>query len=194
MKSIRKAASLTQNMMTNLRTWVNKSLNRSDLKRWKAGGSLLEDWDSRSKLMCEYIAPGSKVIEFGAGRMVVKSYLPEGCSYLPLDIVDRGNGTLVCDLNKSPLPDFGYHHYAIMSGVLEYIIDVPRLIRHISPMVGSVVASYAVRRNENTLNRGLHGWVNHFTESELVGIFEQNGYFLSESSAWRNQLIFVFRK
>ena len=80
--------------------------NKSDKERWKPIGSLKKSWGSRTIEMSKFITPNSTIIEFGAGRMVLKNHLPEACSYTPSDIVDRGPGTIVIDLNNSDLPKF----------------------------------------------------------------------------------------
>ena len=93
--------------------------------------------------MATPIRPGSSVLEFGAGRMVLKQSLPEGCRDTPSDIVDRGPRTIVCDLNARTLPDFPHHDVAVFSGVLEYVHDVPRVVALLARTVDTVVASYA---------------------------------------------------
>ena len=49
---------------------------------------------------------------------------------MPSDMVDRGPGTIICDLNIRPLPDLGSGTYdvAVLLGVLEYLRDVPSFL------------------------------------------------------------------
>ena len=76
--------------------------------------------------------------------MALSEFLPLGCSYTPSDIVDRGLNTIVCDINAPTLPLFPPHQVAVFSGVLEYVWDVPRLIKHLSPGIEMFVLSYAI--------------------------------------------------
>lgn len=133
------------------------------------------------------------VIEFGAGKMILKDNLPSGCTYTPSDIVDRGDSTLVCDLNGAELPDLPPHDIAIFSGVLEYINDVPRLIAHLAPKVHTIIASYAIVET-NQRNRRAKGWVNDYDAKQFIAIFVTCGYTLEVSEAWHSQMIFKFTR
>ena len=86
----------------------------------KSGGT------SARKEIAKLIPAGSNVIEFGAGRRQLEKFLPAGCTYTPSDLVDRGPGTIVCDLNRPPLPDLRHLRLkvAVFGGVLEYVADV----------------------------------------------------------------------
>jgi hypothetical protein len=167
--------------------------NKSDKERWKPIGSLKKSWGSRTIEMSKFITPNSTIIEFGAGRMVLKNHLPEGCSYTPSDIVDRGPGTIVIDLNNPDLPKFDQYDYCVFSGVLEYINDVPKLIEHLSDSIDSFIISYAVPKEDPKAKRG-NGWVNSYSENEIINIFKEKGYAISEKMDWFKQVIFVFNK
>ena len=171
-----------------------KYLNKSDYKRWTTLNSFNKGWDQRTIKMAEFILPNTKVIEYGAGRKVIKKYLPKNCIYTPSDIVDRGDGTIICDLNQKTLPKFDNYNYAIFSGVLEYVNNVPRLIQHLTNNIDIFIISYEVLKDDITLKRGIQGWVNSYKERELLNIFENNGYKLTDKSSWLNQGIYVFKK
>ena len=144
--------------------------------------------------MADFIVPDSNIIEFGAGRMVLKDYLPENCTYTPSDIVDRGNSTIICDLNKIPLPFFDHYDYCVFSGVLEYVNNVPKLINHLSTSMNTFIISYAVVKEGNILNRGIHGCVNNYSDDDIILIFEENNYSLTNKSKWLLQEIYIFKK
>ena len=182
------------NIIKILRTFIRKSFKKSDLKRWEPLSSFNKSWDGRTSEMSKFILPNSKILEFGAGRMILKDYLPENCTYIPSDIVDRGYGTIVCDLNKTPLPVFDRCDYCVFSGVLEYVNNVPKLIEHLSEYVGCFIISYAVVKKGEIMKRGIHGWVNNYTHNNIIKIFEERAYSLTHNSNWLNQGIFVFCK
>ncbi|MEO0581589.1 MAG: methyltransferase domain-containing protein [Bacteroidota bacterium] len=178
------------NGVRSIKTRIRKMMGKSDIKRWTPISSLNENWDNRTKILASFISENSKVIEFGAGRLVLKNFIPESCEYTPSDIVDRGEGTIVLDLNTSPLLEFENYDYAVFSGVLEYVNDIPLLIRHLSKYMNSIILSYAVTDN-HPKSRELHGWVNSYSESEIVSILNQNDYHVTERTTWGKQVIFV---
>lgn len=128
--------------------------------------------------------------------MVLRSCVPEGCRYTPSDLVSRGDGTLICDLNAKVLPDFPAHDVAVFSGVLEYVNDVPRLVSRLSESVGIVIASYASTDYfPEVQRRRVYGWVNDYSSRELLGVFAQAGFRCDETQAWRSsQIIGKFSK
>ena len=165
----------------------------SDYERWQTEENLSSGWDSRTRQLAKLIEPGASVIEFGAGRQVLKTCLPEGCSYTPSDIVDRGSGTVVCDLNDETLPAFQTFDVAVFSGVLEYVNDLPRLISHLSNYTDEICASYAVTET-NKRSRRDQGWVNDYSSAQLIDLFRQSGFDCRHTEKWRKQNIYVFSK
>jgi hypothetical protein len=63
------------------------------------------------------VPAGSTVIDVGAGRMAARSLLPPGCTYVPMDMVARDPSTVVCDLNRGPLPELTAD-WVLMCGVI----------------------------------------------------------------------------
>jgi hypothetical protein len=176
-----------------LRTSLRKRWGRSDYARWTREDSLHTDWDSRTRIIARLIAPGSSVLEFGAGRLTLRDSLPGDCTYTPSDLISRGDGTIVCDLNAELLPDFPRYSVVVFSGVLEYVHDVPRLVRHLSRACEAFVTSYAVAdTNRSTLHRRSCGWVNDFASDEFQRVFERVGFRCDSMLDWRDQKIFRF--
>jgi len=68
------------------------------------------------------------VIEFGAGKEFSSGIWTNRAPTPRLTSVDRGPGTIVCDLNQRPLPVLGVRAYdvAVLMGVLEYIATCRR--------------------------------------------------------------------
>lgn len=176
-----------------LRTTLFKRMNPSDQARWQAEKALSLDWEPRIRQIASLVLPGSSVLEFGAGRMTLSKYLPADCRYTPSDIVDRGPGSIVCDLNSPSLPVFPSHDVAVFSGVLEYVQDVPRLVAHLSPIVRVFILSYAIlETHANRLSRRASGWVNDYNSSSLEAIFKINGFHPDHTEMWRSQKIYRF--
>jgi len=176
-----------------IRTSVRKARNGSDHERWGTDSNLSKSWDSRTEQIAKLIVARSSVIEFGAGRLVLKQYLPNNCTYTPSDLVDRGYGTIVCDLNNDVLPQFQPYDYAVFSGVLEYVNDVPRLISHLSSYVDAIVASYAVNELNKTKRR-TQGWVNDYSSDQFVKVFQDANFQCEHTEQWQSQIIYRFIK
>ena len=180
-----------------LRTVGMMLFNRSDYQRWSEAANLHKDWDTRSELIATLIPDHSSVLEFGAGTMALKRFLPKHCRYTPSDIVDRGDGTIVCNLNDARLPVFAYHDVVVFGGVLEYVYDIHKLISHLSDSCGSIIVSYAVTNvagQRTALQRRKHGWVNDHDKDELISIFSACGFSCNRVVRWNDQLIFIFNK
>lgn len=180
--------------LESLRVSLGLPVEGTDAKRWEDISNLRENWDERTILIAGMIPAGSDVIEFGAGRFVLRDNLPSNCMYQPSDIVDRGEGTIVCDLNQSfPVLTKRYTH-AVFSGVLEYIADIGCVADNLKEHADTIIASYAtIDRMPDRIKRKRRGWINHLTGEQFVAIFCERGYELASSTAWKNQTIYVFR-
>ncbi len=167
----------------------------SDLDRWSDAANLKKSWGARTEQMAQYVPPQARVIEFGAGKQLLKPLLQDGQQYTPSDLVDRGPGTIVCDLNGKDLPRFPDQDVAFLAGVLEYINDLPKLAAHLHLDFQRVVTSYVVAdvpKQADVTYRRSHGWVNELRADELIAIFQAAGYALEHQDQWKTQGIFVF--
>ncbi len=178
-----------------LASLARKLTGRPDVKRWSDPDNFDAGWSSRSVLMAGLVPPGSRVLEFGAGRRRLEAALDPSCSYVPSDIVDRGPGTLVADLNARPLPSLAAIRpdVALFAGVLEYLVRVPEVVAWLAREgVERCVASYEcappapdrVARLKVAAARYRSGWINTYTEEDLVAIFEQHGYRCEARHTW----------
>jgi hypothetical protein len=180
-----------------------RALGRSDYKRWSSPLGLEAWWDERTKAIAQLVPTGSKVIEFGAGRRQLEKFLPAGCTYTPSDLVDRGGGTIVCDLNARPLPDLSQlaPDVGVFGGVLEYLTDVPALAQWLATEgVKTCVVSFdpappeleTVRRRRELGRRRYWGYMNNLTEEDLLRSFGSAGFVCTYRQIWTSQIILVF--
>ena len=178
---------------TRLRALRCSVLGTTDVSRW-ADAEAFDDWHPRTKLIADLIPSGSSVIEFGAGRRLLESYLDPSCTYVPSDIVSRGPDTIVLDLNQRPLPDFGERFdVAVLAGVLEYIQRLPSFAIWLASTADTAIASYtpartrpgSLRRLRERYARAGAGWVNSFSEAELLQIFAAAGLQPTQVLDWR---------
>lgn len=171
-----------------LRDYRQRRSQRSDVARWSKEENFHENWNVRTERLAGFVQPGERVLEFGSGMLALAEYLPEGCQHIATDIVSRGPGTLVCDLNDRSLPNLPEADVSLFSGVLEYVYDLPRALGQVADRTPSIICSYATV-DENPSNRLDHGWVNDYTEAELVSLLESLGYRATTREQWKRQIL-----
>ena len=177
-------------------------LRYSDYRRWGNLYNYEEWWDSRTEQIARMIPQKSRVIEFGAGRRKLENFLDPSCGYVPSDLMDRGPGTFVCDLNRRPLPSLSNLNVdaAVFGGVLEYIHDMESLVEWLATQVSVCVASYAYTHNHKStfgrLREGFSrfrlGYMNSYTEENLIDVFRRGGFRCIASDLWTSQRVFLF--
>jgi len=179
-------------MGTRLRALRCSVLGTTDESRW-VDAATYDDWDERTRLIASLVSPGSSVIEFGAGRRLLEQYLDPSCTYVPSDLVSRGPGTIVLDLNRRPLPDLGRRFdVAVLAGVLEYIQRLPSFAAWLASISDTIIASYtpaksrprSLRRLREQYARAGAGWVNSYSEEELLEVFARSGLQPAEVVDW----------
>jgi hypothetical protein len=191
-----------------LKTLRSRFLGIPDVNRWQNLGNHDPVWDERTQPIANLIPPGSRVVEFGAGRRQLEQYLDPSCTYVPSDLVSRGADTIVCDLNAIPRPDFTDLNLdvAVFGGVLEYVRDVSSLAAWLSGQVSMCVASYVCARSQpktwqrmqETIERISFGWVNTYTAEELKTIFQAGGFpqieQIVKQTSYGEENLFVFKR
>lgn len=177
-------------------------LKKTDHKHWANPRSLHPGWEARTKKAAALVPKHSRVIEFGAGNRVLERYLDPSCTYVASDLVERGPGTIVCDLNQRPLPDLGINVYdvAVLLGVLEYLRDVPSVLDWLAKHVQVCILGYACAKgHENSLRARLEvvkritaGWMNNYSEKDLRSLFRERGFVMLRAETWKTQRLLVF--
>lgn len=180
-----------------LHTRVLKLLGRSDIRRWSNPESLFRGWEERTIVLAGFIPPATSVLELGPGRGVLRHHLPEGCSYTAADLVAADADTIILDLNHAAWPELGEHDVIVMSGVIEYVYDLERMIRRLGDIGEFVICSYAsidmAGQSDISVRRG-HGWVNDLSVRQLERLFGDAGFSCVRRDRWCDQHLFAFRK
>ena len=175
---------------SNLKEYISASdeCKVTDYKRWINLANHSSTWNPRTEMIAKMIKPNSTIIEFGAGRKVLLNYIDESCKYQPSDCVDRGDDTLIIDLNIAALPKLPPYDYAVFSGVIEYLTDVPKVVKWLNTFAEHVVLSYLVVEDEKNpafiQNRGNFGWVNDYSDNEIMDIFLQQNFEMMDKTFW----------
>jgi hypothetical protein len=155
---------------------------QTDADRWRNAESTYGAKNPlRAQIASCLIPEGRSVLDIGAASQILRRYLYEGCKYVPSDYLDRGNGTLVCDLNKGEFPE-GRYDYVVTLGVVEYVHDVDWMFSRIYGVGKYYILTYNVIRDEDEgdailiqrVNR--YGWRNAFSRAELVRKLESAGW------------------
>lgn len=181
---------------------ITALLKKTDRGRWTDPHSFHADWEPRTRRIAALIPNNSRIIEFGVGNRTLERYLDVSCSYTPSDLVDRGPGTIICDLNQRPLPELGKNTYdvAVLIGVLEYLRDLPSVLDWLADTVTTCVLAYAPvtttgyspRAIAESVRRLRHGWMNSYRAPEIESFFRERGFTLVQNEDWEQQRLFVF--
>jgi hypothetical protein len=185
---------------------IRRHFSGTDVARWSNLVNHDPLWNYRTRQIAELVPSAARVIEFGAGRRQLEKLLSPGCTYVPSDLVSRGPGTMVCDLNVRPLPDLSEFRpdVAVFGGVLEYLKDLRSLSIWLARHVTTLIASYecavsrpkTIRRLIESAHRAREGLVNTYNEEELKAVFAE--FLLTRVVAFHEPdgdgRIFVFRK
>lgn len=81
------------------------------------------------------------VIDFGAGQMHVRKFLPESVKYYPVDYMSRCEETIVCNFNKDEFPS-QEAEYAVVCGCLEWCEKPKEFFAKLAVKYDNIVLSY----------------------------------------------------
>ena len=189
-----------------LKNMYHVAIGRADVARWSDTSNLARGWDARTERMSKHVPGGCRVIELGAGRQTLRSLLPQDCVYIPTDIIEREPGTVTIDLNARSLPDLAQlkPELVFASGVLEYVHDLPQLLRWLARYFRLGIVSYActssrpgtLRRMVARIGRRRYGWFNTYNEEEIGMLFQAAGFQSEVLDEWGpgHKIFRFFRK
>jgi hypothetical protein len=111
--------------------------------------------------------------------------LPRQCRYTPADLLPRSTDCQVIDLNQGQSPS-GQYDVVVLADVLEFIHDVPALLRRSRQSASRLIATYNARSGQDIGQRRQQGWFNDYAEDELLAIFAQCGWHVEtkHSTSW----------
>jgi hypothetical protein len=150
---------------------------RTLTERWQALHRDEDDpWSERAMRASTLLSGCNAVADFGCGTMTLERYLEKGVDYQPIDIVARDDRTIVCDLNKDPLPEVGADGAACL-GVVEYLFDVEAFFTRLAQFYPVAAISYCIADDGGPAERRrAKTWVNDLTRSEIEAAFSEGGF------------------
>ena len=144
---------------------------------WKDVETFDESWRRRIQIMAGLVTSDARsILDVGCGRMWLREYLPRTCEYRGVDYVSRGDGCLVCDLNRHEFPPESVD-VVFISGCLEYVEDYRWFLRTVAGSIRKqVILSYCVvDRFDNMPQRRASAWVSDLSEAMLLSECELAG-------------------
>jgi len=152
--------------------------SKADAARWADSNALEQIPDERAAYAAQFIPAGAHVLDLGCGRMALKRYLPNGCSYQGCDLLARNDDTIVCDFNAGEFPTeaAAQADIVVMLGLLETIVDVESFFTHLRFSKRDVILSYCATDLTGKCDRAALGWVNNFSFFDLARLFDRFGF------------------
>jgi hypothetical protein len=150
----------------------------------------------RVEKVSRFIKENSSVLDIGAGDMVLREFLPDGCSYQAIDLYEREEGTIVCDLNVRKPRLYQKYDYVVCIGLLEFINDIEKFVKWIEKYINnSILVSYSNLENYGKCLKNKYPNLNILTNDEFVQTFEKYGFkLINQEKTVLNQKIYVFSK
>jgi hypothetical protein len=150
----------------------------SDHVRWSDPASYSPDWDSRAARAASLVAPGSKVLDLGCGKMRLGQLLPPGCTYVPADLEPLSASVQKVDLNRGEFPS-GHYDYVVLLGVLGYLHDPIAVLQRARLHADHLIVSYRIARardRKTSRHRLRHGYFNDYDERMLRDVLSAGGW------------------
>ncbi len=116
------------------------------------------------------------VVDYSAGKgMPFKKYISETTAYYPIDYMDRGQNTTICDFAKSEFPDIDAE-LSVCFAMSLYTTAAGQLIDNICEHTGrlSIFTSITLEGMPDVRLRRYSGIVNDFTEKQIIDRFSAN--------------------
>lgn len=170
------------------------SEKRTVIERWDALASTeAEPWSARADAAAKMLGAAPSVADLGCGTMTLERYLAPGTQYLPVDVVQRDDRTVICDFNASPPPKLPALACACL-GILEYILEPTPFMLSLAESYRTCVISYNVHDGGDTLPRRAHAWVNDFGRTDIESFWTATGWTpLSSQEVSYNQFVWLLR-
>lgn len=149
---------------------------KTDCGRWSRWDMLGNEADLRAGMAGQLVPENSSVLDAGAGLMLLRDYIPESCTYTPLDIVARNRRTILADLNQQQFPEDKYDVVCALF-LLEFIHDPQLFLDWAFNHAGKLIFTYhPLLPGKDVSKRRAAGLFNDFNLNELKLMAEKSGW------------------
>lgn len=167
----------------------------TDYDRWR---EMPTDWGkwylARARTIARVIPDGARVLDIGAGSMILTRYLSPGCIYQPCDLFRRSDDCLVADLNLGEFPR-GRYDWVVMSGLLQYLNRPQWALEKAHDVASRGVFTYSPTvpnpPPEAIAHRKTLGWVNHLDIKAAPRMIRSAGWRITRVFYVHLNLIYV---
>lgn len=123
----------------------------------------------------------SSVADYGCGHRFLEKYIPENAIYYPIDYVDRGEKTIICDFNKFEYPEIK-SQISTCLGVAIYIKPMEKLVEHICKFTEeTIIFSFiTLEGHPNIEARRKSGICQDYTDKQILDMFHTFQYELED--------------
>ncbi|CAA6605879.1 TPR repeat protein [Rhodospirillaceae bacterium LM-1] len=157
------------------RTTNLKSALTSDAGFWADPANLSWLAAERAAAAAPLLPQKGRILDLGAGLMLLKKHLAPGIDYLPCDLVPWTEATLPCDLNQGQFPDGTFDAVALLE-VLEFLHDPGGVLAACRKASSSLALTYRLRGKDKIKERRALGWFNDFDEKQLRALLKEAGW------------------
>lgn len=131
------------------------------------------------------------VCDIGCGDMKLRRFLMAAlpaATYRGFDLVPQNADVIPWDIRKDSLPM--QCDVAVMLGVIEYIEDVPEVLRRLSVQARHLVVSYVISDYSSYTPEKLRdlGWLHHQSKAEFIKILTDSGFQVERTELADNRL------
>ncbi|MHC1724162.1 MAG: hypothetical protein AB9836_13265 [Aminipila sp.] len=153
----------------------------------------------RVKMISEWVSDDAQsVADYGEGKLSIKNFINPNIKYYPIDYIMRSNETILCDFNKDQFPKL-QTDISVCTATLVFITKADSLLNYICKNTSRIIILSYVTADifSNIKGRRASGYVNDFTEEDIVNICLTNGFTLKEKRsdpANKIDTLFLFEK
>lgn len=152
-------------------TWeLLEDNGRADFEMMNQRTQLLAKWNWIPKEI-------KSVADYGCGHRFMEKLIPNGAVYYPIDYMDRGSDTIICDFNKQEYPNVETD-LSVCLGVLLYIEPARNLIEHIcSHTKERIVFSFVAWEDFPRIDaRRKSGVIQDYSRKDIIDMFGEYGF------------------
>lgn len=153
----------------------------------------------RIKMISEWVPNDAQsVADYGEGKLSLKNFINSGIKYYPIDYIRRSNETILCDFNNDKFPKL-QTDISVCTATLIFITKADSLLNYVCKNTSRIIILSYVTIDifPNIRGRRASGYVNDFTQEDIVNICLTHGFILKEKRsdpANKIDTLFLFEK